>query len=183
MKPLKIGLLATIVLVSCSSTQVVSTTTSSSTSTTTSTTTPPTTVAAIDYGSDCETVTYDEIVRLATVIEIAQGKLEVDRNKSRSKMVTAHYAVMDSYRNLRSYIRKLDIPLLSREQRNWVDAIQDYVDGLNRYLESDGSDLSVNNYLIPLNDAMTDFVDAFWEYCPNNPWLKAERPGSSNSSK
>jgi hypothetical protein len=176
MKPLKIGLLATIVLVSCSSTQVVSTTTSSTTSTTTSTstTTPPKTVAPIDYGSDCETVTYDEIIRLAAVIDFAQGKLEEDRNKSRSKMVTAHYAVMESYRNLRSYIRKLDIPLLSREQRNWVDAIQDYVDGLNRYLESDGLDLSVNNSLIPLNDAMTDFVDAFWEFCPSNPWVKIE---------
>ena len=174
MKPFKMVLLGTIVLVSCSSTQVVSTTTSTTISTTTSTTTPPTTVAPIDYGSDCETVTYDEIIRLAAVIEFAQGKLEEDRNKSRSKMVTAHYAVMDSYRNLRSYIRKLDIPLLSREQGNWVDAIQDYVDGLNRYLESDGLDLSVNNSLIPLNDAMTDFVDAFWEFCPSNPWVKIE---------
>ena len=75
------------------------------------------------------------------------------------------YALTDAYRDFRSFIRNLDIPFASAQQRKFVDAIQDYVDALNRYLESDGKDLSVNDYLIPLSDAESDFNNAFLGTC------------------
>ena len=80
-------------------------------------------------------------------------------------MLDAHYALTDAYRDLRSYYRNLDIPLIETEQQNLVDAIQDYVDALNRYLESDGRDLSVNDYIIPLSDAEADFGKAKNDIC------------------
>jgi hypothetical protein len=75
---------------------------------------------------------------------------------------------MGAYMELRSYIRTLDIPLISAEQRNFVDAIQDFVDAKNRYMESGRQDLSVNDYLIPLDDAGDDFYNAMWDVCSRN---------------
>jgi hypothetical protein len=134
--------------------------------TTTTTIKPkPTTVAPIDYGSDCNTDTLVEIERLAEELGIARDKWEEDNDKSRDKAWEALSAYSDAYKNLRSYIRTLDIPLISAEQKNFVDAIQDYVDGKNRYWESGRQDLSVNDYLIPLSDAGTDFYNAMWDIC------------------
>ena len=162
MEPLKIGLLATIVLVSCSSTQSVQTTT-----TTTTIKPNPTTVAQIDYGSDCKlgVASRDTFITLSAEAFAFQYKYDEDRTKSPSEMLEAHYALTDAYRDLRSHVRNLEMPLLDTEQRNLVDAIQDYVDGLNRFLESDGRDLSVNDYVIPLSDATADFNKAFYEIC------------------
>ena len=146
MKRVKLILLATIVLASCSSTQSVPTTT-----TTTTIKPKPTTVAPIDYGSDCKlgVASRDTFITLSAEAFAFQYKYDEDRTKSPSEMLEAHYALTDAYRDFRSFIRNLDIPFASAQQRKFVDAIQDYVDALNRYLESDGKDLSVNDYLIP----------------------------------
>ena len=157
MKRVKLILLATIVLASCSSTQSVPTTTTPPTTNPT----PPTTVAPIDYGSDCTDEKLTESARLLARTKNAQDDFDDNSNKSRSEMLDASNAYMESYRNLRSFVRNLDIPLLIAEQRNLVDAIQDYVDAFNRFLESDGRDLSVNDYIIPLEDAIVDFNKAF----------------------
>ena len=162
MKPFKLVLLATIVLVSCSSTQSVPATT-----TTTTIKPKPTTVAPIDYGSDCKGTTYDEIGRLFDAIVDARAKWEEDKEKSYDIAENAFFAINGASRDLRSYIRSLDIPFASAEQKNFVDAIQDYVDALNQYWESDREDLSVNDYLIPLTDATTDFFDAIGDICYN----------------
>lgn len=163
MKLLKIGLLATMVLVSCSSTQSVPATTTPPTTKPTA----PTTVAPIDYGSDCKlgVASRDTFITLSAEASAFQYKYDEDRTKSPSEMLEAHYALTDAYRDLRSHVRNLEMPLLDTEQRNLVDAIQDYVDGLNSFLESDGRDLSVNDYIIPLSDATADFNKAFYEIC------------------
>jgi hypothetical protein len=124
-----------------------------------------TTVAPINYGSDCNTGTLGEINRLAEEVIATRGKWEEDQDKSHDKRWDAAKAYTGAYRDLRSYIRTLDIPLVSTEQRNYVDALQDFLDAFNRYMESGRQDLSVNDYLIPLDDAETDFFDAMWETC------------------
>ena len=134
--------------------------------TTTTTIKPkPTTVAPIDYGSDCNTDTLYEIIRLKEELTIAYDKWVEDKDKSYERALEADNAYIVAYKNLRSYVRTLDIPLISAEQKNFVDAIQDYVDGKNRYWESGRQDLSVNDYLIPLSDATADFYNAMWDVC------------------
>lgn len=163
MKPFKFVLLATIVLVSCSSNQSVPTTT-----TPTTTIKPkPTTVAPIDYGSDCKQSTYDEIIRLGDAIVVTKDKWEEDQDKSYDIAQEAYLANSTAMRDLRSYIRTLDIPLVSAEQKKIVDALQDYVEAFNHYWESGRQDLSVNDYLIPLTDATDDFLSAMGDICYN----------------
>jgi len=124
-----------------------------------------TTVAPINYGSDCNTDTLGEINRLVEEVNAAIDKWQEDKDKGHDAVWEAHSTLMGAYRDLRSYIRTLDIPLVSAEQRNYVDALQDFLDAKNRYMESGRQDLSVNDYLIPLDDAETDFFDAMWETC------------------
>jgi len=157
MKSIKMVLLGTIILVSCSSAQSVPTTT-----TTTTIRPKPTTVAPIDYGSDCKRITEMEFGRLFAIAMARKQSFLVDKESPSERNI---YSVMDAHRAWRSFIRNLDVPLLSTEQRNLVDAIQDYVDALNRYLESDRKDLSLNDYLIPLDDAEKDFDKAFGDIC------------------
>ena len=134
--------------------------------TTTTTIKPkPTTVAPIDYGSDCHLDTLDEIARLIEELNIAEDKWQEDNDKSRDKAWEAHSAYSSAFKELRSFIRTLDIPLVGTEQRTYVDAIQDYVDAGNQYWESGRQDLSVNDYIIPLGDAQADFVNAMWDIC------------------
>ena len=120
----------------------------------------PITVAPTDFGSDCKQTTYEEVTRLIDVVVSAADKWAEDQNKSYDIAQEAFYANLSALRDLRSHIRTLDIPFSSAEQRNYVDAIQDYVDAGNQYWESDREDLSVNDYLIPLRDATTDFLKA-----------------------
>lgn len=157
MKPFKLVLLATIVLVSCSSTQSVPVTTT--------TTTPPATVTPIDYGSDCNTNTLVEIDRLGDGVRISLGKWEADKDKSYDIALEAHTAYMNASLTLRSYIRTLDIPFVNYEQWNYVEIIKDFVDASREYWESGRNNLSVNDYLIPLDDAATDFYNAMWDIC------------------
>jgi hypothetical protein len=160
MKSIKLVLFGTVLLISCSSVQSVPTTT-------TTTTVKPkgTTVAPIDYGNDCKRATYDEVIRLGEAVIVAKDKWEEEQDKSYDIAQEAFFANMSALREWRSYIRTLDIPLVSVEQRNVVDAIQDYVDAMNQYWESDREDLSLNDYLIPLTDAMSDFFSALRDTC------------------
>jgi hypothetical protein len=161
--------ISVLVVTGCTKTVYVTTTDApkSVPSTTTTIKPKPTTVAPIDYGSDCKGTTYDEIGRLVDAIVDARAKWEEDKEKSYDVSENAFFAVIGASRDLRSYIRSLDIPFASAEQKNFVDAIQDYVDALNQYWESDREDLSVNDYLIPLTDATTDFFDAIGDICYN----------------
>ena len=161
--------ISVLLVAGCTKTVYVSTTDApKSVPTTTTTIKPkPITVAPIDYGSDCKGTTYDEIDRLFGAIRDTRAKWEEDKEKSYDIAENAFFAVNGASRDLRSYIRSLDIPFASAEQKNFVDAIQDYVDALNQYWESDREDLSVNDYLIPLTDATTDFFDAIGDICYN----------------
>ena len=98
-------------------------------------------------------------------IVIANEKWQEDKDKSYDIAWEAHKAQIGAITEFRSYVRALDIPLLSTEQRNYVDAIRDFVDAKNRYMESESEDLSVNDYIIPLDDAATDFNNAMWDIC------------------
>ena len=148
-------------LVSCSPNQSVPTTTT----TQITIATLPTTVAPINYGSDCNGIALDEIVRLDDLVTAADGKWYEEQQNWSDNRWDIYSAYTSSYRDLRSYIRTLDIPLVSTEQKKYIDAIQDLLSAGNRYMESDGEDLSVNDYLIPLSDARTDFYNAIWESC------------------
>lgn len=153
-------IIATLALNACGGNTTVATTT-----TTTTIKPKPTTVAPIDYGSDCNVDTLQEINRLSKEVATTRENFEQTQDKSYDKRWDAAKAFMEAYRDLRSYIRSLDIPLVSAEQRNYIDALQDYVDAFNRYMESDREDLSVNDYIIPLDDARVDFSDAMWDIC------------------
>ena len=161
MKLFKIVLLGTIVLMSCSSGQTVSTTTTTTTTTTTAPKPKPTMVAPIDYGSDCTEENGTEYVILSARAANARDNLDDNSNKSRSEVLESYNAYMESYRNLRSFIRNLDIPFADAERKILVDIIQDYVDALNQFLESDFNNLSFNDVLIPLSDAQADFYTLF----------------------
>ena len=158
MKSIKTVLLGIIVLVSCSSTQSIPTTTTTIKS-------ELTTVAPIDYGNDCKRTSIDEVIRLGDARNIASDKWDEDQDKSHQIAQEAFFAHTSAWTALRSYVRTLDIPLVSAEQRNYVNAIQDYVAARNQYWESDREDLSVNDYLIPLSDAATDFLMALGDIC------------------
>jgi len=158
MKRLTPIIIATLALNACGGNTTIATTT-------TTIKPKPTTVAPIDYGSDCNVDTLQEVIRLSKEVVTTRENFEQTQDKSHDKRWDAAKAFMEAYRDLRSYIRTLDIPLISTEQRNLVDALQNYVDAFNRYMESDREDLSVNDYIIPLDDARADFFDAMWETC------------------
>ena len=65
----------------------------------------------------------------------------------------------------RTHIRSMDIPFMSLEQDNLVDVIQEYYKAFNDYVESGYSDLSVNDFEIPLKDAKVDFDKVFKAEC------------------
>jgi hypothetical protein len=157
MKSFKMALLGTIVLMSCSSNQSAPTTSTP----TTTTPTPPTTVVPIDYGGDCTEENRTDYVILVAQTANARDNLDDNSNKSLSEVLESYNAYMESYRNLRSFIRNLDIPFADAERKIYVDIIQDYVDALNQFLESDFNNLSFNDVLIPLSDAQADFYTLF----------------------
>ncbi len=134
---------------------------STETSTTTSTTTiPPTTTTTTIYlGADCHPSIETEWIELRKVLSEA-------RIHASGVPTTKEYnAEVGAWRNLRTFIRSLDIPTLTVEQNAYVDAIQDYLVAYNQYIDSGKTDLSVNNYRIPMSDAANDFVDAWNEVC------------------
>ena len=132
-----------------------------STDTTTSTTTiPPTTTTTTIYlGADCHPSIETEMIELWEVVSEAQSQASgVPTTKEYNPEVRA-------WRNLRTFIRSLDIPTLTVEQNAYVNAIKDYLIAYNQYIDSGKTDLSVNNYRIPMSDAEDDFVDVWNEVC------------------
>ena len=119
-----------------------------------------TTTTTISYGKDCNKVVADKLSLLADDVEVAWKN--ASGVPSRSKYV----AKVSALRDLRSYVRTLDIPTVSIEQSFFVNVIDEYLDAYNAYWESGRRDLSVNNYITDMTDASSDFYRAFWEVCP-----------------
>lgn len=154
MKALKTALLGAILIMcisSCGNSEPVAVETTVATTTT------------ISYGKDCNKVVADKLSLLNNDVEVAwENATDNGGTPSRSEYV----AKVSALRDLRSYVRKLDIPTVSIEQSVFVNVIDEYLDAYNAYWESGKRDLSVNNYITDMNDASSDFYRAFWEVCP-----------------
>jgi len=66
---------------------------------------------------------------------------------------------------VRVFLRSLDLGVVDQEKRTLLSAMQDYHDALNRYVESDRTDLSVNSVRFAYADAHVDFRDALKREC------------------
>ena len=154
MKALKTALLGAILIMgisSCGNSEPVAVETTIATTTT------------ISYGKDCNKVVAEKISLLADDVE-ASWENATDNGGVPSR--SEYEAKVSALRDLRSYVRKLDIPTMSIQQSVFVNVIDEYLDAYNAYWESERRDLSVNNYITDVNDAASDFYRAFWEVCP-----------------
>lgn len=133
-------------------TKVQPTTTTSSTSTT----------VAINYGKDCNKAVSLKLEELAEAVREASNQRSGANGTSTSKELRKR---METWREYRSYLRTLDLPTMESEKIAFVNVIEDYLNALNRYMESDKTDLTVNDYLIPLGDANDDFYALFEAQC------------------
>lgn len=147
-------ILAMFTLTSCgyTITKVQPTTTTSSTSTT----------VAINYGKDCNKTVSSKLDELATAVTEASEKRSGRNSTSTDKELGNR---MQTWREFRSYLRSLDLPTMEFEKTVYVDIIEDYVKAINRYMESGKTDLSVNDYITPLQDAGDDFYTLFEAQC------------------
>lgn len=131
--------------------------------TTTTTTSVVVTTTTVNYGKDCNS-TVDAVLQILFDELSVAWKNATDATNgipTRSEYNAKHGAM----RALRSYIRSLDIPLLSNEQEVFTQVMQDYINAYNKYWESGKRDLSVNDYLIPYSDAENDFISAWNSIC------------------
>lgn len=145
-------ILASVFCFSCSgATPAVETaaTTSTSTSSTSSTTT------TINLGRDCNSSFGAEFAeQVNTFRDTATGSSE-----------SASLEQMRWISNFRSYIRQLDLPTIVAEQSALVRAAEGWYDGINLYLQSGRTDLTVNERQLAFRDALEDFVYAFTRAC------------------
>lgn len=111
-----------------------------------------------EEGDDCNSRTAIELDRQLDLVSVPPNS-----RLSSDEVVAAATA----YRTLRSFVRQLDIPLLANEQTAYVNALEDFIDGLTKYLQSGGLDLSGNEVVVPLGDAYQDFINAFIRECTN----------------
>jgi hypothetical protein len=117
------------------------------------------TVTTINYGTDCNLNSVRELNRLIDIQEqISLNRGSVPTTKEWQDETNAMEAV-------RSYVRALDVPLLSDYQFAYVNAIFDFLVAYNTYFQSGKTDLTLNNYTIPYNDSEYDFQKAFIEMC------------------
>ncbi len=137
---------------------------STETSTTTSTTTIPPTTTTVYFGTDCYVETEIKWNELSDEVSKA-WKASTDGNGVPTSSEWRNK--IKALRNLRSFIRGLDIPTISTQQQAYVNAIEDYMIAFNQYIDSGKKDLSVNNYQTPLNDTEDDFVVAWNKVCMN----------------
>jgi hypothetical protein len=119
-----------------------------------------TTVTTINYGTDCNRTVSNEIVRLQNELSEAWSKA-TQGVPTRSQ----YTAKVRALRDLRLYIRSLDIPLVNIEQIIFTNVIDQYLDAYNTYWESGKRDLSVNDYITDYQDASYDFNDSFNNLC------------------
>jgi hypothetical protein len=121
-----------------------------------------TTTTVVDIGSDCNQETFD-------LLEKFEADYMAIRDKSIWPNGTATISdindLTDAILAMRSYIRSLDVPVMSLEKDNYVDVLQKYYEAFNDYVESGYDDLSVNDFSIPLKDAKTDFYSVFKAEC------------------
>ena len=117
------------------------------------------TTTTISYGKDCNKEAVAELDLLIKdqefISDLATGFPSPEHFGEEWK----------AFSDVRSYVRGLDVPLLKSEQSIYVGAITDYILAFQRYYQSNGQDLTVNNYIIPYNDAEQDFTISFWSLC------------------
>jgi len=154
-------ILAMFTLTSCGYkiTKVEQTTT---TTTTTTTTLVVVTTTTVNYGKDCNSTVLSKLEELVTAVSEASEKRSGGNGTSTNQELGNR---MKTWRKYRSYLRSLDLPTMEFEKTVYVDSIEDYVSALNRYMESGKTDLSVNDYKIPLQDAQDDFYALFDTQC------------------
>jgi hypothetical protein len=123
------------------------------------TTIAQTTTTTIDFGDDCHIGQEVELQGLVDEVSEAWGT-------AGTTPTTAEWqARTRALKKYRSFIRGLDIPTIAGEQSALVYLIQEYVDAFNQYMESGKKDLSLNDILIPLDDAENDFFEAWNKVC------------------
>jgi len=120
------------------------------------------TVTTINYGTDCNRTVSNEIARLGNELSEAWSKATQGGGVPTRSQYTAKVKAL---RNLRLYIRTLDIPLVNIEQITFTNVIDQYLDAYNAYWESGKRDLSVNDYITDYQDASYDFYDSFNNLC------------------
>ena len=113
----------------------------------------PTTI----YESDCNETTVD---RLSQEVERVVAT-RVSQFPTSVEMLTS----IQAYQDFRMFIRRLDIPEVEAEQQAVLTALEEYIVAMNKYLESGGSDLTLNEYAIPLGDSLEDFLFALVAEC------------------
>jgi hypothetical protein len=149
MKVVAIGLSVVSALSACSGTandaayREVGTSVSQPSSTTSSTTTSTT----VFKGSDCTKARVDEF-----------GTKFPKESKTPEELVS-------NFTSYRSYVRRLDLPTIQREQDEFVDRLRDFISAANRGITTGGRDQSYRDAVIPVQDALEDFVYAFVREC------------------
>jgi hypothetical protein len=128
---------------------------------TTTTTILETTTTTVDFGDDCHIGQETEMQRLLDEVS-KTWKAATSGGVPTTKEWQAKTTALGNYR---SFIRSLDIPTIEVEQNAFVNIIEQYVNAYNQYMESGKRDLSVNDYIIPFNDAEEDFLDAWNKVC------------------
>jgi len=123
------------------------------------TTTAQITTTTIDFGDDCHIG--QEVELQGLVDEVS----EAWKTAGTTPTTAEWQARTRALKKYRSFIRGLDIPTIAGKQSALVYLIQEYVDAFNRYMESGKKDLSLNDILIPLDDAENDFFEAWNEVC------------------
>ena len=137
------------------------------------------TTTTISYGKDCNNEAVTELELLIETQEFISGL------SSGFPSAETFGGEWKAFSDVRSYARGLDVPLLKNEQNIYVGAMTDFILAYQRYYQSEGQDLTVNNYIMPYNDAEQDFTISFSQMCadgqktdspsqgsydPNDPW-------------
>lgn len=109
------------------------------------------------YESDCNETTVDRLSQ--------EGERVVATRVSQFPTSVEMLTSIQAYQDFRMFIRRLDIPEVEAEQQALLTALEEYVVAMNKYLESGGSDLTLNEYAIPLRDSLEDFLFALVAKC------------------
>ena len=117
--------------------------------------------AVINYGRDCDKTHVVELRRLIGVQEARDKQVPLGSFPTVSQFHWSYVAYMD----VRSYVRGLDVPLLAEEQNAYVTVVGNFINAFQDYWDTQGYDLTVNDYVIPYNDAEQDFLNSFSLMC------------------
>jgi hypothetical protein len=113
-----------------------------------------------NYGSSCNKETGAEV------------RLLIDEQEFISGLSDGYFPSFEQFNDelkafsdVRSYVRGLDVPLLQTKQDIYVGVMTDFILAYQRYYQSGGQDLTLNNYIMPYNDAEQDFLTSFSKMC------------------